>query len=104
MPGEPPAEGPEAPPGGVEPAVRRRLQSGENPDTKGRSGCLITGAVLGIIFGLTFAFYGLPPILRHYYGEKHVAAGQAYTSGGRSINVVTSASGSEPAGITVRVR
>lgn len=54
---------------------------------EGRSGCLITGAVLGIIVGATFAFYGLPPILRHYYGEKTVAAGATYEGDGKVIRV-----------------
>ena len=58
-------------------------------DTKsqGRSGCLITGAVLGIIVGATFAFYGLPPILRHFYGEKHVAANAQYVGDAKTIRV-----------------
>ena len=69
------------------PAVRRRLQSANPQDTKGRGGCLVTGAILGIIFGLTFAFYGLPPILRHYYGEEKIEAGQAYVDGERRLQV-----------------
>lgn len=67
--------------------MRRKLAAATPQDTKGRSGCIITGAVFGIIFGLTFAFYGLPPILRHYYGEKHVAAGEAWVSGERRLEV-----------------
>ncbi len=62
----------------------------EDPSAKakeGRGGCLITGAVLGIIVGATFAFYGLPPILRHYYGEQKVAAGATYEGDGKVIRV-----------------
>ena len=80
---ETPGGGPEAQP------VRRRLQSAGDADTKGRNGCLVTGAILGIIFGLTFAFYGLPPILRHYYGEEKVATGEAFVDGQRSISVAS---------------
>lgn len=67
--------------------MRRRLESSNGADTKGRSGCLITGAILGIIVGATFAFYGLPPILRHFYGEQHIAAGATYEGDGKVIRV-----------------
>lgn len=67
--------------------VRRRLESGKSEDAKGRSGCLITGAILGIVVGATFAFYGLPPILRHFYGEQHIAAGATYEGDGKVMRV-----------------
>lgn len=67
--------------------VRRRLESANAQETKGRSGCLITGAILGIIVGATFAFYGLPPILRHFYGEQHIAAGATYEGDGKEMRV-----------------
>jgi hypothetical protein len=47
-------------------------------DRGNRSGCLMLGAVLGIIAGIMFALYGLPPILRAIYGEETVAVGEAY--------------------------
>lgn len=77
--------------------VRRRLESGKPDDSKGRSGCLITGAILGIIVGATFAFYGLPPILKHFYGEQHIAAGATYEGDGKVMQVVavSQLSGSE---------
>ncbi len=65
---------------------RRRLET-RKQNTEGRNGCIITGAVLGIIFGATFAFYGLPPILRSIYGEEKVAVSQAYEDGGKTIRV-----------------
>lgn len=61
--------------------------AGGSPDTRGRGGCLLTGAILGIIVGATFAFYGLPPILKHFYGEKHIAAGAVYTGDAKVIRV-----------------
>ena len=68
--------------------ARRRLEAPENPDTKGRKGCLTWGAVLGIVVGATFAFYGLPPILRHYYGETHIAADEFYKGDAKLIRVL----------------
>lgn len=70
--------------------MRRRVQaSPSEAGNEGRAGCLITGALLGIIVGATFAFYGLPPILKHFYGEKHVAAGQAYTGDAKTIRLTS---------------
>jgi hypothetical protein len=72
------------------PPTRRRVQaSPPKTETEGRAGCLITGALLGIIVGATFAFYGLPPILKHFYGEQHVAAGQPYTGDAKTLRVVS---------------
>ena len=72
------------------PPTRRRVQaSPPKTETEGRTGCLITGALLGIIVGATFAFYGLPPILKHFYGEQHVAAGQPYSGDAKTIRVAS---------------
>ena len=65
--------------------VRRRVSSEQSEEHKGRSGCLLTGAILGIIVGATFAFYGLPPILKHFYGEEHIAIGQPYVGDAKTI-------------------
>jgi hypothetical protein len=66
--------------------VRRRVEAGMGGDNGGRSGCLLTGALLGIVVGATFAFYGLPPILRHFYGERHLT-GQAYDGDAKTVSV-----------------
>lgn len=75
---------------------RRVLLKSEDESTKGRGGCLALGAVLGVIFGIMFALYGLPPILKHYYGEKNVAVGAAYESEGRTIRVLGVTAGFDP--------
>ena len=62
-----------------------------------RSGCLMLGAVLGVVFGLGFAFYGLKPILKHFYGEQTVAVSQAYTGDGKVIRVTYYGSSPDPA-------
>lgn len=51
-------------------------------------GCLLWGGVLGVVVGLSFAFYGLGPILRHFYGETQVSVGGTYEGGGLTIRVV----------------
>jgi hypothetical protein len=67
------------------PSRRRRL---EQPEEQGnRSGCLFLGAILGVIVGIMFALYGLPPILRAIYGEESVAAGRTYDKDAKSLTV-----------------
>ncbi|MEP7215520.1 MAG: hypothetical protein ABI782_04655 [Anaerolineaceae bacterium] len=44
--------------------------------------------MLGVVVGATFAFYGLPPILRHYYGETKVAADEFYEGDAKIIRVL----------------
>jgi len=41
-----------------------------------------------VVVGATFAFYGLPPILRHFYGETKVAADEVYKGDGKIIRVL----------------
>lgn len=48
---------------------------------------MLIGAVLGVIVGASFAFYGLPPILRSIYGETKVAAGGAYTGDAKEVRI-----------------
>ena len=62
-----------------------------------RTGCLLLGATLGIVVGLGFAFYGLKPILKHFYGEKTVAVGQAYTGDAKVIRVTYNGAVPDPA-------
>jgi hypothetical protein len=60
-----------------EPRVRRRVEE-PGPDTTGRTGCIAVGAVLGIVAGALFTFFGLPPILHHFLGETHIGVGETY--------------------------
>ena len=70
------------------PAVRRQLEGAGEKEKVGR-GCLVWGGVLGVVVGLTFAFYGLPPILRHFYGERQVMQGEWLSTRTLSIQVAT---------------
>lgn len=57
------------------------------------------GAVLGVLVGIMVGIYALPPILKHYYGEKVVAAGEAYEgSGGSRISAKSLGMASAPLG------
>lgn len=80
---------------------RRVVVPGEggapDPSRQGRTGCLLLGAVLGVIVGLGFALYGLKPILKHFYGEQTVAAGQAYAGDAKTIRVTYAGMVPDPA-------
>lgn len=45
------------------------------------------GAVLGVLAGIMVGIYALPPILKHYYGEKVVAPGEAWEGTGKSLRL-----------------
>ena len=78
------------------PPPRRRVLEPAQAQGEKRSGCIMLGAVLGVLVGATFAFYGLPPILRHFYGEQRVAAGQERTAEGKTFRVLAVYAGFDP--------
>lgn len=73
-------------------ATRRRIAHKSDKPAENRSGCLIWGAVLGVVVGGMFAAYGLKPILRHYYGEQRIAAGAAYNGDAKEIRIAEAGS------------
>lgn len=79
------------------PKTRRRLETHTGAESGNARGCLIWGGVLGIVVGAAFAFYGLKPILKHFYGETTVAPASTYTGGGRELAVTgVTASATDP--------
>jgi hypothetical protein len=68
--------------------VRRRLEQ-PSAEKQKRSGCITWGAVLGVLAGIMVGMYVLPPVLRHYYGEKTIHAGGTYHSGGKTVRVTS---------------
>lgn len=77
--------------------VRRRIEQ-PTEDAAKRSGCLMWGAVLGVLVGIMVGVYALPPILRHYYGETKVAPDEFYRGDGKAIRVESLGQASEPLG------
>ncbi len=79
--------------------TRRRVRIDEpSEDRRRRSGCLVWGAVLGVLAGIMVGVYVLPPVLRHFYGEKHIAADEFYEGGGKLIRLDSVGQTSEPLG------
>jgi hypothetical protein len=71
------------------PTVRRPVPESEPEDTSGRRGCIVAGAALGVVAGVLFAFFLLPPLLHHYFGETEVRMGAVYSAGGKTIGVAS---------------
>lgn len=77
--------------------ARRRLEQ-PSAEKERRSGCLVTGAVLGVLVGIMVGLYALPPILRNIYGETKVAAGEVYRADGKVISLAAAARAPDPVG------
>ncbi len=77
--------------------ARRRLEQ-PSVEKERRTGCLVTGAVLGVLVGIMVGLYALPPILRNIYGETKVAAGETYRGDARVIRVESAGRASDPLG------
>ncbi len=76
---------------------RRRLEQ-PSAEKERRTGCLVTGAVLGVLVGIMVGIYALPPILRNIYGETKVAADEFYRGDARIIRVSSAGRASGPLG------
>jgi hypothetical protein len=87
-----------------EKATRERRRLDEKPDPGPRAGCIMTGAILGIVVGAIFAFYGLPPLLRSFYGETRVDFGETYRGDARMITVLSSERSDDEYVLEVRIR
>ncbi|MGD9934228.1 MAG: hypothetical protein AB7T37_10990 [Dehalococcoidia bacterium] len=63
----------EAPPPPVDPSLSRRFWIG--------------GAVLGVLAGVVFVVFAVPPIFDHYFGVADIELGQTYRSDGIALTV-----------------
>jgi len=76
----------------TEPArVRRPVAESDEPAESPnlRRGCVVTGAVLGILVGALVAFFVVPPLFDHYFGTADVEFGKRYERDGRAITVMS---------------
>lgn len=56
------------------------------------------GAILGILVGIMLGIYALPPILKHYYGEKEVPFGDTWAGGGKTLRIGNTGQAIDPVG------
>jgi|GEM_PF-5809251 len=67
--------------------VRRRVDTEQKVEDPGRRGCLWLGAILGIIAGVLFAFFAMPPLLAWLFPPEHIAVGETLDHEGRMATV-----------------
>jgi hypothetical protein len=84
--------------------ARRRIDAPATADDGGRRGCLVTGAVAGIVVGALFAFLVMPRLFDRFFGTADIALGAEYTNGGRSIRVIESRRAGNVVEVELRVR
>jgi hypothetical protein len=68
-------------------ARRRRIDGTTQEKDAGRSGCLWLGGVLGVVAGVLFAFFAMPPLLDVLFPPEHVAVGETFDHEGRVVTV-----------------
>lgn len=69
------------------PAVRRRRLDQPEQEPVGK-GCLVAGAVLGILAGALLAFFGYPWVLRTFFAEEVVAPGGVYEGDAKILRLL----------------
>lgn len=91
--------------------VRRRLKETEPSEPAGR-GCLVAGAILGVVAGVVLGLLGLPPLLNALFGGEPVAFDETYEGDGRVISILSlergpdvlrGLPGGETAGVAIRL-
>lgn len=71
------------------PTLRRRRLDQPAQEPVGR-GCLVAGAVLGVVVGALLAFFGYPWVLRTFFAEEVVAPGAVFEGEGKVIRLLDS--------------
>lgn len=84
--------------------IRRRLDLPDPAEREGRTGCLVLGAVLGILVGALVAFFVMPRVFDHYFGTADIFEGETYRGDGKvmrleSLQRVPDAQGREYPGL-----
>lgn len=69
------------------PTVRRRRLDQPEEQSVGR-GCLVAGAVLGVIVGALVAFFGYPWVLRTFFAEEVVAPGGVFEGDAKVLRLL----------------
>ncbi|MCS7294998.1 MAG: hypothetical protein RMK15_07265 [Chloroflexota bacterium] len=69
------------------PNVRRRRLDQAEQEPVGK-GCLVAGAVLGVLVGAVLAFFGYPWVLRTFFAEEVVAPGGVYEGDAKVLRLL----------------
>lgn len=69
--------------------ARRRVDIETKEEDPGRSGCLWLGGILGVIAGVLFTFFVLPPLLDWAFQPERIGVGEEFAHEGLVLRVTS---------------
>jgi hypothetical protein len=66
---------------------RKRLPIDQDAAPGNRRGCLVTGAILGVLAGLIVGLFVVPPLVNHYFADNPIQPGQPYKAENAEITL-----------------
>jgi len=66
---------------------RKRLSIDQDASPGNRRGCLVTGAILGILAGLIVGLFVVPPLINRYFADNPIQPGQSYDAENAEITL-----------------
>ena len=66
---------------------RKRLSIDQDAAPGNRRGCLITGAILGVLAGLIVGLFVVPPLINRYFADNPIQPGQPYEAESAEITL-----------------
>ena len=74
---------------------RKRFSIDQDAAPGNRRGCLVTGAILGVLVGLIVGFFVVPPLINRYFTDNPIQSGQPYKAENAEITLHKISVGSE---------
>ena len=68
---------------------RKRLSIDQDSATGNRRGCLVTGAILGVLAGFIVGLFVIPPLINRYFADNPIQPGQPYEAENAEITLQT---------------
>ena len=66
---------------------RKRLSIDQDAAPGNRRGCLVTGAILGVLAGFIVGLFVVPPLINHYFADNPIQPGQSYEAENAEITL-----------------
>ncbi len=66
---------------------RKRLSIDQDASPGNRRGCLVTGAILGVLAGLIVGLFVVPPLINRYFADNPIQPGQPYEAENAEITL-----------------
>ncbi len=66
---------------------RKRFSIDQDASPGNRRGCLVTGAILGVLAGLIVGLFVVPPLINRYFADNPIQPGQPYEAENAEITL-----------------